>query len=352
MSYLSKNIISKFTGLAVVIILLPVIFYFVFEKNKKVEVDSHNSFYKELPEFMALLNRRWIHGDIENLWGTKSFLCSDIPKRLDTSNPSFLRCNYTYLKCVFTQGLDSVGATIKTKHHEFRAKPNSFVVTKKDNLKIDFIELKTNKEFSIKLENHCHNTYLPEKIYSTGRDPYSENIWDNYNQNIFLDKYYAGESDLSRGKILNYTIEQQKEYCLKQGKTLMQSHIFNASSFFPSKYEEGFLFKSKYPWSKSGRLSLKKEKPYANTISWIGINHVLGDELEVFENLFDSKANLKVSNRLLRKNSYWHQLGLRANWSGEGFLQKSFNFTDNFSQEVHKINLKTKGVAFRCMSQK
>jgi hypothetical protein len=382
---LSRNIISNIFLFAVVFILLPVSWYFFLGGKEQFTKTPKVSLYEELPDFLSQLNRRWRYGDIEGHWGSDRFQCSDIPILPDNIHLDFLRCNPAYLKCVFSGQIKSIDSNIKTKSFKFNADLNSFLIVERGDLKIDFIEKNTKKAFSVKLENYCHNSFLPQKVYSAGLDNYSEDLWDNYNRQLFVDKNYVTNWDIEKWKTgkfevstkylvkpsLDLSLQKRKEYCHSVGKTLLQSHIFDAVSFYPSKIENDFLFKSKYPWSKSNRFDVEKIekenckklyssecrktlsiKSYSNlSVGWSGIYNILSQEMESFENIFHKKANLKVSNASLKRNSDWHANGLRANWNGLYLSKNSFEFLEQGLGRAIIVD-KIGGVAFRCLDIK
>ena len=345
------------------------------------------SFDQSFSEFLTQLNKRWRYGDIEAYWGTNNFQCADIPNTLIGMNPEILKCNPVYINCWLSGGIPKLDSVIKTKNHEFHADTKNLAIINHGDLKIDFIEKNTKTEFSVRLERNCHEAFLPEKVYSSGPDANSLDVWDNYGRKIFVDKFYVSNFDVKFWKTKNFSINsndlkpalnltrpEQQKYCHSRGKKLLQNHIFEASTFFPSVYKKGYLFKSKIPWAKSPKpneltifskkncvKSFTKEcladqelNSYSNlSTSWIGIYHSLGSELESFDNIFNHKANLKVSSKYTSVSSLWNMNSRRATWSGYTFDRDTFKFTEFYSGQVEDIGFEQlKGVAFRCMSIK
>lgn len=368
--------------MALVILFLSIGLFYFFGFTSKLDnrKSSKQTFFKELPAFLSLLHERWEYGDIENLWGTVLFECSDIPNLREFRGSYSLRCNDAYIKCFLEDRIKTVSGTLKTKNHQFSMLKGGFDKSFiRGDLKIDFFDKVTGKEFSVRLEHRCHDAYLPEKIYSGGPEYKSLEVWDNYNRKIFIDKKYVTNGDISKWNALkksgnnwepslSLSLIERKEYCYSLGKKLLQSHMFDASVFYPSTFRAGFLFKPKYPWSKSGTF-LKETKvnlenclkmyttdcgekgKKSRGISWNGIYHSLGDEMESFENIFVENANLKVSHKNLSRSSAWHRNGLRAYWSGKKTETEDFNFKEHYLNKISE-KLEGRGVAFRCMAIK
>ena len=166
--------------------------------------------------------------------------------------------------------------------------------------------------FSLKLENHCHEKILPKNNYMAGTKSSQDYIWDNYLYNIYIDKYYVSsvdllqniEMDLSR-PITDISLDKMKKYCQENGKILLESRYFDAATFYPSANK--VIYKHPFPWTKAHKSFLtdkeklksgdclnayvkgcEKFESFNNykdySISWIGINHSLGSQPEVFRN--------------------------------------------------------------------
>jgi hypothetical protein len=342
-----KNSIAKFS-IFVVMILLFSSTLLLLSRDSGVKQSVKGDVITEMPEFLSILNRRWENGDLEKLVVSGKNKCADIPSDPSELTGEMLKCNDAYLKCVLTGNVKEVTSVIKTLKGVFRAKKNSFRTGTRGDLIIDFMEKNSGVEFSTRLEHFCHSRFLPEKIYSAGADPYGEDVWDNYGRKLFIDTGYALHAN-SLKPILD--LKGKKEYCYLRGKTLLQSHIFDAASFFPTKYEYGFMFKSYFPWGKSREIKtmeLQKkdcERIYTKeceklklnylqmrpAIGWLGVYHTLGSEVEQFENLFHEDLILKKSNKSLERKNSWHRNGKRSRMQEE------------------QISL---GVAFRCLSIK
>src|SRR5690606_14161862 len=223
------------------------------------------------------LLKRWRLGDVEQVYQNKGFSC---PKLIDNGlalSGEFFKCNFLYLEC-FSEGQAQVEPYFKIKGKNstylFMAKKNEkgrfLTLGEKGDLFVT-MELKdTDFKLKFKLKDSCRSTYLPEKIYSVGESKNKNQIFDNYGQDLYLDKNYitykdkyhqeiaAGESwDIIDPKLIAtpYTkinLNQRKEFCHKRGGKLLKSRLLDAASFFPTTNENPnvYFYKHPYPWQK------------------------------------------------------------------------------------------------------
>jgi hypothetical protein len=387
---ISQFIIPRYLILLAVLCLLPVLIYYFFSST----IDNESSIQKDdlidsLPELMRLVSDRWSLGDIEGLYGTDKFQCEHIPNDDELYNSQFLKCNPEYLKCIFNGNVEGVDSSFKLGRIELVPILNnnkSIEFQKYGKIKINFIEKTLRKKVSVQLDNFCHSVYLPKNIYSAGPQTEQAYVWDNLNYDVFVDKFYVTNYDVARwlnklsvnkhnlykpSTALNY--EDREQYCLDQGKTILSSRVFDASAFYPNKRVDNFSFKYPYPWTKKRTTFLSTEekiskfdckktytkecyeiskKKYfsSNSISWIGMTSVLGEEMESFSNIYNNQANLKVSSSSLSRNSKWHKSGLRGHWNGNDFEKRDFSFVEQYSNNRFFDNIQELGVAFRCMT--
>lgn len=280
------------------------------------------------------------------------------------------------------------------------------------------------------LEDSCSDTYLPQRRYIygqkkslssnfKGRNPFVKDAfsvvnaadswtWDNDGRNIYIDKSlvkfreiiewvdYSGiklsgnlpdDPSLWWRPASGLTEAEMRSYCAYRGKQLLESHVYDAATFFVQDYKKSFekeIFPSVYHWSlrstdsflhKARKGGMKKsyinrencQRAYVyecakifpfNLInyqpsSWMGINDVLGGYLEAMRNPIDSNQNLKASSIYFRASSPWHVLGKRAWWDGQGFEDKNFNWLDPESglltETVGKLSGDHYNIGFRCM---
>lgn len=325
------HIISKYRWIALGIVLLPIVFYF-WPKTNKVQNSS-------IRLNVDLIADYWRFGKYQEQALQN---CSDIPLGSD-----FIRCHSEPLLCQL----------------KYEKKKFTHVLHANGDLDLKF------KNIAIRLKNNCHRIKLKENIYSAGPRDYNQEIWSNEGQDIKIDRFYVSTYEVARWKnpklklsyqesirpALSLTLSERKRFCIDRGGHLLQSHVFDAASFFPQSGNIGLLKKSFYPWSKATRLQedcnsfvykgCKFDSAYARVgVSWSGVFHTLGSEVEVFDNPMKPAANLKLSSRHLDLKNLWHQIGLRASWT------QDFNY-DLREQYLGQLesDLDIKGVAFRCM---
>ncbi|MBD66351.1 MAG: hypothetical protein CME62_14165 [Halobacteriovoraceae bacterium] len=271
-----------------------------------------------------------------------------------------LACNYSFIECLLDHDE-------RYKHEEMTSQDYAQYIT------IAF-QLDDNK-YTLKLDKNCHEVELPKNIYSAGAlGAENQLVWDNYQYQIYIDKYYVSEHEVllwakrtkntelvaklkkSTRPAFGLSLRERNKYCQDHGKFLLESRVFDAGSFYPS--NDQLNFKSEVPWTKSSRHFLKSAQPLSKSdckdayvkgcqkffawknkmdigLTWIGLRHGLGSYPEVFRNTYESAANLKISNLLLPQEHKEHRLGRRGDWR-----EKNFN------------QLGSEKVAFRCMRLK
>lgn len=362
-------IIAKFIPIVLLFVVFPLLWKildrkdFNLDSNVKINLNEIEIIAKEILE-------KWETIPSTQELETLAQNCHDLPSNYKEFPNEFWMCNPTLLKCFLNQ-------------------PNKRFQLKKMEIPEHFsgkIVLKLNDQketlFSLLLGQTCNQVKLPQKIYSFGIKQGEEQLWDNFGQNILIDKYYVNQyqyemwkkhnykiNDKSFHPILNLTLKEMNDYCLSLGRELLISRVLDAASFYPTNYEHsGYLFKSVYYWMK-GRKGLKEnvdqtqcsriyteecldkfpqgEFQYSDA-SWVGLANPLGSEMEVVNNLINPKGNLVVSSKYLKVDSFWHKIGLRAHWSGENYDEKEFDFVEASLNRYVRVT-PPKGVAFRCM---
>ncbi|MEE2671343.1 MAG: hypothetical protein VYA54_06520 [Bdellovibrionota bacterium] len=325
------HIISKYRWIALGIVLLPIVFYF-WPKTNKVQSSSTSLKVDPIVDY-------WRYGKYQQqaLQG-----CSDIPLGAD-----FIRCHPEPLLCQLS----------------FEKKKFAHVLHANGDLDLNF------KDTFLRLKNNCHRIELKENIYSAGPRDYNQEVWSNEGQDIKIDRFYVSTYEVARWKnpdlkltykesikpALTLTLKERKRFCIDRGGHLLQSHVFDAASFFPQLGNIGLLKKSFYPWSKAKRLQddcnsfvhkdCELDSAYARVgVSWSGVFHTLGSEVEVFDNPMKPAANLKISSKYLDSKNPWHQIGLRASWTRDF----DYDLTEQYLGRLES-DLDIRGVAFRCM---
>lgn len=313
-------------------------------------------------ELLKSLQNAWQTGGLDILSKKDNPECLALLSNNQNISDEFYQCNPSYLNC-YLSGFNFKG------YIPLKLKDQFFEFDKRGNVVITLI--KADEYFRVRLFDTCSDVFLPQKKYSAGMKREQNFIWDNFNQNIFVDKYYVSNQDVLLWKqrtgqritkkekklpiaapYLTLDTELMKKYCYEQGKELLQTHIFDAASFIPNKEDNPKVVKKfPYHWSKrrtfeelecfnvyhKGCESKRSYKFYESmSTSWVGINYVLGNYMEYVLNPFDNNKNLKVSSFYKDEKSHWHEIAAR------GELGK-----DNKSTTQKDIE-----VAFRCMVSK
>jgi hypothetical protein len=361
--------------------------YWQFGKNTNA-VKKTNPFPRLIGKFAEQLNYRWKNGDLDQRYKENLFQCPEIPNGLVFSD-QYLQCNSDYLNC-YLQGstgdknqlvIEIDGKTYHSEAQKYENKKFVKIINKKLNngelapyygleVKLKIKEIK-NSEMTFLLEDSCSMNFLPKRIYAAGTVKNDADLWDNFTQNYFLDKNYVSKRDIDEwlrlsGKnpkyvaaqwhepALNLSVEEQKNFCLSRGKKLMLSHLLDAASFTPFEIfkPQEIPRRSIYPW---GDRINKENNPKNNTISWMGINHIWGEELESTVNYFHPWLNLKVNSKHFAQAHVLQHLGRRVHWDGEDFFHLNFHFSSsiNYRPPIKDIPLDAElGVAFRCYMER
>lgn len=250
---------------------------------------------------------------------------------LDKEAPiNFYRCSREYLDCALTRDL--------------KVAEESFVSSRKELL----VSFKSESEsFNFKLKKNCQMSYLPQNKYSYGLSNERKFIWDNYNRDFYIDKYYVSNYDVKNWNSAlatnfsykantNLSLSQKIKFCQSKGKRLLEARFFDAASFIYDKdAKNNYFYKHKTNFTKGRSFLSSKDglrlkdcykafvlgcekfyqfKNYDNmSLTWIGINYALGGHYEEMINRFDRDLTLKESSMYLAKSSKAHRVGYRTN---------------------------------------
>ncbi len=321
------SIISKSWGIILLIVIALLAYYFTRVRGAEEENINYISEVKDLSE---QLNKAWLSGSSESFPLT-SFKCDKISLRNSLYHPDFLHCNPVYIDCL----TNSVG-TVEIGKKKY--KRVDFYLDKKQNPIITYAVGKLN--FSLRLLDTCKDTYLPSNKYSQGPKGV-DNLWDNINQSVYIDKNYRTNLDVSYwnqnideplyAPSTNLTLKEKERYCSSIGRQLLQARYLDAASFFPS--NDSYFFKHRYHFSKRDKINVEKlsntdcgnlyskdcesVKPYIYqepmAVSWMGLHNVLGNYPEIVVNKFNPDQNLSESSFFHPWSSPVHQIGLRVN---------------------------------------
>lgn len=217
------------------------------------------------------------------------------------------------------------------------------------------------------LADTCRGALLPERRYSYGPRPERyehvlEMDWDNAGRKLLIDRYLVSRAEINQwiwaAKLKQVPLELDKKkwalpaklerslqasYCAFLGKRRMEAHLWDAASMLPTDVKRpfpSFVVKSWLPWTRDRRETFFERAamdanwsptrvdcasafvhecvdkfPYrpheSDNVSWIGVHHVLGGEIEEFRNPIEPTLTRKASSWELPAADPAHQLGRR-----------------------------------------
>lgn len=248
------------------------------------------------------------------------------------------------------------------------------------------------------LEDTCSESSLPEGRYAHGPQPVGQSdfLWDSTGQKIKIDRYPVSWGEFKRWlrtrpdlsfdeEMGNHfmpadrvSLEWQWSYCEAQGKTILQSHIFDAAAFYPAQisashiavlprgpYPQGrrrtATVMGRYLEGQSEELELEGhclEVYTRECAEWglpllarldtgsshSGIFSTLGGIIEHIRNPWSSEHNLALASQYFFADSPLHALGVRGGWDGTGFDERSINSEQEITFPRGEL-----GIGFRCM---
>lgn len=213
------------------------------------------------------------------------------------------------------------------------------------------------------LTDTCRDAYLPERIYGYGKIEKENNFeWDNFNREIFIDKFYVSNQQANEWRILSgeptkvvsdrklwpepalLSAKEQKAYCSFWGKRPMEATLFDAATMTPTDLKEPMperVARPQTPWQRDiGKsfLGMARINPdyqltpldcqlaqvkgctdklfTTDSVTWMGMNYALGFYPETLVNTIEPSRNLKISSKFHPPDSRVHELGQLGRWSG------------------------------------
>ena len=257
----------------VLILLLILVFgaiigYFKSPKNSKTlkTLEYEKAFLSILPE----INRLWAKARWED--APECGVLLGLDPKLDRKKMS---CNPVWMNCAL-QGkeLEKLGVQFSfTKTREVIKGVENFLTYSSKQIDGEHhnnlykLEIQADRfSKAVFLEDSCHQVYLPQRTYLDENSNRSESIyWDNLGRFLYIDRFmftnweyaYLTKSKIDLKKAMEVykssSKTDQKKLCLKQGKRLLTSRLFNAISTIPlnlSQSNPRFLKNSFDPWSR------------------------------------------------------------------------------------------------------
>ncbi|MFG1493429.1 hypothetical protein [Halobacteriovorax sp. ZH4_bin.1] len=353
---------------------------------------------EEIIEIVKTLKFEW-----ENAHLDKEGMC----KKLSYVDDQYYQCFPEYMACLLEKKLVNVHINKKLvpitmkgsyryhqmpsyRYYDFTVKAEGF-----------------NEELKLSFVDSCQEVYVPQRYYPFLANKRDVTIsWDNFNRNIFVDKYHVQNWEVlnwakaSKHKLAQqaankikernkYTyayglsIDEMEAYCSFQGKSILSARVFDAISIHPEDLNDTttkYLRAPFYPWERKNTKTLLNEiqrmkdfhideitneerlklceKDYSSecldlnyiqkdsrNVSWAGVYEVFGGPLEYLRNIIHPSENIKLASFYFSWHQKAHQTGMRGYWDGEGFGLNNIAFDPFISKEIgpeYKI-------AFRCM---
>ncbi len=357
----------------------------IVSKKERIPFVPEKLFSQVIEAGMPSILRLWEEGDRYFPKGALS--CDDEIIHHKNVGGSYYQCNPHFWQC-FWQGGFSKYPSIEIeffgkKYHisakasfdpilAYSAQPRFYQLYKKNNfsLNLDYgyvVELQVKelpgKSQVLILTDTCRDTYLPQRSYGYSKVADKRDngfIWDNFDRNIFIDKFYVTNRQVNEWKILTgrsdsiekdrtrwphpalINLKDQRDYCAYYGKRLLEAKLFDAGTMTPADLKETLpmrVYRPETPWQRDLSktfLGIARINPdyqltpldcqlaevqgcnekYFSTDSatWMGIHFGLGFYPESLENFIEPKKNLKMSSRLFHPGSEWHELGVLSSW--------------------------------------
>ncbi len=362
-------------------------------------------------ELLDKLLTRWKQGDIEGNYAKDLFNCPQIPNKLSLDSKYF-ECNSLYYECYLKKKIkNSKPFLVKLENKEV---PVEFLPLFTDEqLGRDYLkpvpegyELKfkiKKNVYTIQLKNTCHDTYLPQRKYSSGPIIYSDKnkfYWDNFYRNFYLDKYIVPHykvlewAKLEKKEIPTVdkskwhlpstvlTMNQIDQFCNFHRSRPMLAKLLDAGSFLPVNEKitnPSIINKAPYPWSRKRSFFQEEEglydetkdnkkhclylydkkcrdsgvsyNPYEDsTVTWIGLFNPLGGPMEFVRNDFEPSKNLVLSSYYFDVNDKNNQIGYRGIWTGAKQDIMSIEFANSLIPNMDIFS--DVKIGFRCYKQR
>jgi hypothetical protein len=329
----------------------------------------------------------WEQGDL--FFPKDGTQCSDEIQHEKNIGRSYYQCNPHFWQCFWMSGVKEnpfLKVELYGQKFRLRAKnnfksipafsksPRYYDLFKRESAGIDLnygyiVEIEVQEipglTQTMILSDSCRDTFLPERIYGHLKEKDANDngfLWDNFNRNIFIDRFYVTNRQINEWRILTghedkveknrknwpkpsfISLSEQKSYCEFYGKRLLEAKLFDAASMSPSDLKNPLpekIYRPDTPWQRDMNksfLGMARINPdyqltpldcqlaqvqgcaekYFTTDSatWMGFHFSLGFFSESLNNFINPKNNIKLSSRFYSPASSWHELGLFSEWSG------------------------------------
>ena len=327
--------------------------WFLYLKNEKPNgMTDHfvqdKAALERLLQNSSEIHRIWNEGEDSREWNLVKQECLKYLKISSTFDESLMRCNPMLLQCNFLFNRKLNYKFVKPemsnnkKLYRYLTKSNtSHVGLQQSGYLFTVEDILSHKRLNLFLEDQCQEVFLQNRIYAYGEEINGKPLedvedyrFDNFNQNIYIDRHLVMNSDINEWidfgnpnftkglKITeddelfmpatNLDYSQMENFCSFKGKQIMQAHYFDAATFLPmdlAEIEPSKNNRSPYYWTKK-KSEFKEDCKYlyaqdcvskkeytinSTSPSWAGIMDSMGGVFEVFRNPIDPESNLKAS---------------------------------------------------------
>jgi hypothetical protein len=407
-----------FLYLSLLAIICAIVYFFSWTQSSSTPTDLKTSTSSHaLIQAATEIEQYWQSG----LWPNELRECTSLIELLDYLDKKefkkerYLQCEPLALAC-YLESIQKQASTILTADrvewniHSRSVEGDQAAVIRyhedrevNEASKLIFFELfepKNKITHLFSLEDSCLDRRLREDLHPYGeqRSTGQDFIWDNRNRALYVDRFLVSKGDfydwvfqqnqshpfpkadkpegLQRFLIADRVpLEWQRRYCEAHGKTLLQSHVADAASFYPAQLESDQIMiypRGPYPQGRrkldsylgeiltnevedidTSRLCHEvfteeclKEHEYLLArlpfgLSSQGMEQVLGGMPESTMNKIEPLSRVHLSSIYFSYKSDVHRLGKRFQWDGESFKSSSFNLAQELPEQL--------GIGFRCM---
>lgn len=376
-----KFLVSSLLGF---ITISGVIYKSLTKKIEQTPIEKNDDVLKEIENIHDI----WVNGKISDFDLRK---CSRLFHSGIKEKDIYLKCNPDVLLCLYQNISSKSGVSVdfrfdsQSSYKIIHRLDDEFHSVPRYGLWLRIKDQNFSQE--IILEDSCRDAYIPSRIYAYGPHVLKNKDfnWDNFSQDIYLDKYPVTNRDIiefneqvrthkklpvdesleKRNEPSIYlSKEQMKLFCSFKGKQVANALVFDAAAFMPideDKNRELPVVRGYFPFTAKNTLKenhcqyfyseqcrekdIKIEK---KAIGWAGHFMLLGGYLEYLENPFEPRRNLKASSIYFPEKSKWQKNGMRSFWNGRGHGISNFSWGTKDPDPIYSEF----AVTFRCMKQR
>ncbi|MDA9793046.1 hypothetical protein N9B72_00535 [Bacteriovoracaceae bacterium] len=352
------------------------------EKRPVLNLLAQTSFISKSKKIIKEIQKRWKFGDYDQSL-IKDNYCPNLFGTAKNVDSNYLICNEDYLNCFIENKLKKTINFTSYKNlfgesNFYKIYSQAYTGTKLSESSGVIIELTSGQDkLKVLFKRNCSEIKLPKRIYITTENN-KEMLWDNYNLNLYIDKYPISVREVNRWigvdheaprkkaiedtlswfrPSINLSLRERQAFCAFRGARLLETHVKDAATILPADLANPlnkFLKVYPYYWTKNTRsvfaykarntkyldelMSLRNCRkifskectkfPFnfytTDTVSWSGMYMLLGGNPEVMRNTLDRFKNLKLSSVNYEIDSSVHELTKRGIWNESEVVNAAF----------------------------